>query len=288
MDTVCFIMNDQEIYVGDYYKDEVKQVKFKEQDGWECNDVYDFKNLLEYLNYPLNYNDFKNNRVIILYRTSKDYDIISQVQKKWSQCDSVEITKLETILKALVEEKYNNAQELDKLVQFVQYENKLYEMIECNGNKLLRRNETHMLENIQEDCIKTITTDEVTKFVLSNKVYLKPMTNRKLILAPVNIMPTCKNLKKYLETCFTEAKWIDNQIVREGDVLFTYTQWTKTFLKGFKKQQKQILAPIDGQIFWMNTTSAEDIIEKNCVLGVIGSTDDTEEIIKKWIKELNF
>lgn len=104
MDTIIFLVYENEIYVGDYYKNKLKEVKFDKADTWEVYAYEDLEKLLEYMQYPLKYNHFKNNRIIFLFDQIRVYEWMQKAESLFKQSDSLYISRVEPFIKGFEEQ----------------------------------------------------------------------------------------------------------------------------------------------------------------------------------------
>lgn len=111
MDTIIFLAYENEIYVGDYYKNKIKEVKFEKADSWEVYAYEDLEELIEYMEYPLQYNHFKDNRIIFLFDEIRVYEWAQKAQRLFKQSTSFYISPL-----APFKEKLNQALEEKKIL----------------------------------------------------------------------------------------------------------------------------------------------------------------------------
>lgn len=98
MDTIIFLVYENEVYVGDYYKGKLKEVKFDKADSWEVYAYEDLEKLLEYMQYPLKYNHFKNNRIIFLFDQIRVYEWMQKAESLLKQSDSLYISRVEPFI----------------------------------------------------------------------------------------------------------------------------------------------------------------------------------------------
>lgn len=98
MNSVFFIAKENEVYVCDRYKGKLKEVPLKGKAYWEVYDHYDFKELVDYLNYPLHYANFKDSDVKIVYTQTDFYNIIQKTKSLFDQSMGVKIGFLPHLL----------------------------------------------------------------------------------------------------------------------------------------------------------------------------------------------
>ena len=101
MDTIIFLIYENEIYVGDYYKEKIKEVKFDKADTWEAYAYEDLEELLEYMQYPLKYNHFKNNRLIFLFDDIRFYEWLQKAENLLKHRESLYINRIEPFIEGL-------------------------------------------------------------------------------------------------------------------------------------------------------------------------------------------
>ena len=81
MDTIIWLISNHQIYVGDLYKGELKAIPFEKADTWEVYGADDIEKLVDYMNYPLHYNQFKNSKLVILFDEVKVYEMLRKIER---------------------------------------------------------------------------------------------------------------------------------------------------------------------------------------------------------------
>ncbi|OOB80366.1 MAG: hypothetical protein BEN19_05300 [Epulopiscium sp. Nuni2H_MBin003] len=278
MDTLIFIISNHTAYINDFYKGEWKKVSFNKRDFYELYCHYDANELIDFLNYPLNYNKFKNTNIIILYDEPIIYQYMYKVKDRFKLANSVTISCLDSaILYYLcLNNLYKN--------QIILVENVFYK-VEIS-DRFLTLNEVE-----EEEEYLQIDAMEISKVLIEEKNIELPLNdmdieninhiftfnnidtefNKCLILSPATITATETPVKKFLEvndSLIKDSLLRDGTAVKIGDVLFKYYHK----VKGFLKTTTTILekrAEIEGIFFWDNRQDGNVWANKDEVIGEI-------------------
>ncbi len=292
MDTIFFVVSGQELYIADYYQATLKKIPFKDKDYWEVYDVFDLRELVEFMNYPLNYKAFKDNKVCIVYDEPRFYEMLYHERALFEKAQTVETGYLTPCLYAYCEAKAHFDDTQDYRIRF---ENTYYHMTNENGVWQLQKMTSKLLEDVTEEALEAahkVTAFELCTYLIEAEVCLQPWQQKALILAPATfgVPRVDKGKSAFLETSFYRDKQSMRQegAVSEGDVLFTYTQEVRTLFgrkttKAFEKR-----ATKTGIFFPYKATQQDTVLPKGTLMGVIGEAGDTSVTIEAWLKAIGY
>lgn len=296
MDTVFIIINGQEVYVADYYKQQVKAVTFKDKDFWEVYDSFDFQELIEYMNYPLNYNKFKGSKVVVLYAEPRSYEMLFENKKHFAQAEAFETGILkECIMKYC--EKQNHFGHKESY--YIVYEDTVYQVVQKNNDETyVVKCTVEMLNDIEESSFEKfnkVKTINLCEYFIEERITFSPFQERLIVLSPANLEQKYipKRKQTFLETHFVMEKDSikQNGYVEKGEKIFSYTQYVSKLFGHKKKQIMDKKAATQGYLYWTycSDNDHESIwAEKGEILGVITQNKENEDNIIKWLKKIGF
>lgn len=291
MDTVFFIIKGHEVYVGDYYKGEVKQVKFKDKDYWEVFDQHDFREFIEHMNYPLNYKNFKGNPIKILYSEPQKYEMLFKLQEDFKEALSVDVGMLPSALL-----KWWQAQGIEGQDTYrIMYEQSCYSISQVGEGKYT----IQLLEEVDEDLnIQEVTTLDLCQFLLEEERLLTPLGERWAVLSPVTLEEEIQvvDKEKYLETHHKinkETMIGDGASVECGSIIFDYTKSVRKLFGGHATQILQKKSEQAGIFFDLRDKKTQQKehrlwAQKDELIGVVGKEGDTVEDLKWWLEKIGF
>ncbi len=163
MDTIIWIINQHNVYINDYYKGAWKTLNFHKKDFYEAYCHYDISELIDYMNYPLNYKNFQGSNLIIIYDMPIIYDYFYKVQERFTQANSL---ILKDCLKELVLWTAYNKKILTQSPSQVMLEGVLFEI--TLQNQVLEINEIEEDITSEEEDYLLISMVDCAKMVLLN------------------------------------------------------------------------------------------------------------------------
>ena len=288
MNKVFFIINHQEVYVCDYFNEAFKMLPFKEKDYWELYDRFDLRELIEFMNYPLNYNQFKDSKVQIVYSHPTVYAQLFEEKEGFLKSLGLETANLLTMLQGYcIQEGFTEGA--------IQYERVYYVFDEKTGQKVLRlatREETDVFEEAH-DTIPSVKTLDLCKYLVTVEDQFIPFQANWLVLSPVTLERAVVHVDKpaYLETHYTmdSPQILTTQSVKEGDILFTYTQHVAKMWGRTKTQTLAKKAATSGQFYPLQPIEAGNLWAKNqALLGVVATEEISFEAVEEWLKAIGF
>ncbi len=313
MDKVFFIIQAHEVFVGEYYKEQIRQVKFKDKDFYEVFDKHDWLEMIDCMNYPMNYQEFKDNEINILYHAPEKYEMIYDVRDAFVKASEVKLGSMIPYLKKCYYQQLKK-EVIHKEVDYICYEQSYYKIqkyVEAMDREEIAEpplaemvDEWMTLKYIgllQEEEIETlkgriceVTTEEVCACLHEDPSMIVDLEMCYPVLAPVTLYKeeTTPIKQSFLETSY----WIDeSSLLKQGTQvtvgmpLFTYT---KKVNKWFGKKELQKLekkSPVEGYYFRQpHETNDTKWANKNQLIGVINPSDKTEKEMREWMKKTGY
>lgn len=293
MDTIIWLISNHQVYVGDYYKNNIKKVTFEKADSWEVYGIDDLEKLIDYMNYPLHYNHFRKSQLIILFDEAKTYEMLSKVKDSFKESAGILIRRIEPFLLKIAE------QEALKPAQKISFSDKVYELTQKEEGQLILE---AYLEEVQEE-EQVIQIDPVTLYAYLIEMqkedgYKKKIQSveevfkNELILSPTTLFTKDGQKEKcYLQVedvLMSETLVKDQSKVLKGDVLFKYKHSVQKLFGRIKIEEVAKCASREGQICFIKPLDkSRDIwAYKDEVLGVLGMLKDTKENLLRWYDEI--
>ena len=320
MDYVFFIIKQHEVFVGEYYKKQIKHVKFKDKDFWEVFDKHDWLEMIDYMNYPMNYKDFKDHKICILYDRPEKYEMLYETKSVFEKAYSVEVGMLLPYLKKgyyeainVTEDKLEDEIE-DKEKSYISYEQSYYkvtryvEAIEHKAECLVEQvdqwitlapikaeleADLEAMEAVDADSC-ALSTETLCSILHNDQTMLVALGERYPVLAPVTLYrEEKKQLKpKFLATNYTidETSVIkQGKMVEQGSVLFQYTKSVYQLFGKKAIQQLEKKALGCGCYFRYGMPTEDNLwARQGQIIGVVGMEQDTEEAVKVWLKKAGY
>ncbi|MGL4799680.1 MAG: hypothetical protein ACRCWY_09860 [Cellulosilyticaceae bacterium] len=285
MDYVFFIIKNNEVYVADYHKEEMKAITFKDKDYWEVYDRFDWMELMEYMNYPLNYNRFKNCRIRVLYHKPSLHQMLTETRSLFEASEGVEVGLLDQVLLAYCEHEMHFGFEMPYTIV---YEGSFYTIQEQAHGWSIKALEDEPDEGGKSP--QVITTVALCDFHKDQEAV--PLTERVLLLSPANLYTHHEDRKQFLDTQYVidEAGLSTAAYLQAGDVVFDYTKYVKKWFSRVEAQHVKQLAPQSGPFFRRREVSDDERewAKKEALLGVIGMEGDTEAQVDLWLREIGY
>lgn len=282
MNTVIFIVTGHEVYIGDYYKDKFKAITFKDKDCWEVYDAYDFKDLIEYMNYPLHFNRFKDSMIKIVYTDSKFYTIITETAELFENAQGVHIGYLPNVLLGLGETLVWEPEQKSKVIAYAHYNYKLIK-------DLQGRLKVELCTDEEEDIVE-MDTKMLCEWVLKEE--LVKFDKSEVVLSPITLKKSRSQERlRYLEVeniieevCFEEEKE-----VAKDEMLLVYTRYMKKLFNREDKKQHYIKAKQEGIFYSIKQQDNQQIwANKDEIIGVIVKKEQSRESLKSWLQNIGF
>ncbi|OON98756.1 MAG: hypothetical protein ATN35_00665 [Epulopiscium sp. Nele67-Bin004] len=291
MDTVVWIISNHNVFMNDYYKDKWKKVEFYKRDYWEVYCHYDMNELVDYLNYPLHYNNFKGSDLKIVYDMPIIYEYLYKVKERFNQVNTITLCALEPVLLWYL---YNNDL-LSDLPLTIGQETKFYEVVKQGKIITLKEIEeeedmdyvnvpmskTSELLVCEEDTLDKLdlapfskeTKEQLRNILVPSTNDLETVFNQLPILCPATIRVSPKNAEKFLDVndvLVKDSLVPSGSFVNKGDTLFEYTHEVK---KLFGKKDVQTISKVSdmtGIIKWHVDLNKNDIwAKKEEIIGTI-------------------
>lgn len=274
-DTVILLINDYKVFVGDFYQDKIKQVKFKKQDYWEVFDTSDLKEFLEYMIYPLNYKKFEGSHLRIYFNKPLMYSYLYDVQDSFRLAESIQVQSLDQLMRDTmsIHEDYQAGMVFECL-------EKRYSLDEQGTLVEVEDQEAQISVSVEHLCEYIIAQEEKKQAITSAFEYY-------VWFSPVTLIDNVgtKEKYKYLEV---ESKLIemilDGAYVGKNGPLMTYEQ---VIYKLFGKKEIRTCyqkAPQGGKFFQVSSVEDTRIVKKDQVLGVIAPVTEEREKAIDWLK----
>lgn len=260
MDTIIFLYYKHEIYVGDYYKEKIKEVKFEKADSWEVYHYEDFEKLLEYMQYPLKYNNFKNNRLIFLFDDIRFYEWLMKAKRYVAQSEQIYAERIEPML----------------------------EVVQKEQGRIIKEGNEHEEE---ADKLPAAVAD-IYKYVLDMDWSKYETTLRyELVLSPATLYKRKEEGKKQylhvedivdLNSLIADETW-----VKKGDEVLEYDHYVKKLFGGTKIEHLSKRVNSEGCFYWHLPQKDDGIfVNKDEVIGIIDYKKGTREEMLGWCKKI--
>lgn len=309
MDTVVWILMNNKAYIGDIYKGKIKQVVFKKMDYWEIYHHHDMHDLIEYMNYPLNYNKFKNNTIKILYDNPKMYDYLYKVASDFNACDGITIGRVEPIILGALLTKEDGLQ-FPVQVSFME---RTYKIQPSDDMSWITKVPD---EEVEEDAIKLSVVDISAIFMMeANEVYkrlkqygLKEESIKMIVSCITKTITTDEILDHYL--VFSPVTLYENRIegkkkvlkvedivikaykpesmtkVNAEDTVLTYEHKVYKWFGKAKAQPIALTTPITGTLFMLKKHNCDTVwAKRNDLIGVVSQSETTLESVENWLEK---
>ncbi|ONI42332.1 hypothetical protein AN639_12680 [Candidatus Epulonipiscium fishelsonii] len=250
-DTLVIIISKNQTYITDYYKKSWRKVQFKDRDYWEIYSYYDINDLVEFLNYPLHYKQFKGINIKIIIDKPIIYEYLYKVQKIFSQAKSIVIIDIESWIIA-------SAYLLNKPIGYIEFEGAffltqkvgdIYEISKVEEpNKIkhtsLKDKECNEIIFNQKYSVDNLPFSQIhkdnIKLLLDNSSTLKTTFSKYLVLSPATIRYGKQNTKNHYlkvdDILIIESLKENLSHIKREETLFSYThEVTKLFRRKEKK-----------------------------------------------------
>ena len=292
MDTIIWLMNNHHIYVGDYYKNNIKMVTFEKVDSWEFYGADDVEELIDYMNYPLQYNRFRNNQIIILFDEVKTYEMLTKVQKNFKESAGIMVKRIESFL---LEVALKQGMEPGQKISFA---DRAYELIQMEeGIKL------HMLEEEPEEKeevleIKPLTIFEDVVERQKEETFQKQIKDAndifkyELVLSPTTLfIQDGQREKRFLQVedvLMTNTLVKDETYMQKGDILFKYKHNVQKLFGRIKTEEVAKKLSKEGVFYFVKPFNVKENVwaYRDEVLGIVGPREESKEALLKWYREI--
>jgi hypothetical protein len=291
MDTIIWLISNHQIYVGDFYKGELKAIPFEKADTWEVYGADDIEKLVDYMNYPLHYNQFKNSKLVILFDEVKVYEMLRKIERCFKNCEAIVIKRIEPfLLQTLLKEGI-------RAEQRIEFAGRSYELAEEGEGSLLRPcleeeedGETvenpslnpmalyeYILQLIEEGQIKMQSVEEVFKY--------------DLILSPTTLyIKGGQKEKRYLQVediVMRDTIVAEGTILSKGEELFKYKHHVQKMFRRIKTEEIAKQVTKAGKIHFVKAFDENQLIWvlKDEVIGIIGEAASTHEEVMEWYQK---
>lgn len=276
-DTVILLINDYKVFVGDFYQDKIKQVKFRTQDYWEVFDTSDLKEFLEYMIYPLGYKKFKDSHLRIYFNKPLTYNYVYEVKEELSLCESLAVDNLQELIieASKAHEEYQDGMVFECLEK--RYRIKPDQTLEeVEGDKAeLQVSLEYLCQYIIDQGIE----GQCVENALSHYIWFSPAT----FVEQIGV----KEKYKYLEVenqCIEMIE--DGYSVHQDEVMITYEQSIyKLFGKKEVKRREQ-RAPQAGNFVSVTPLNEMILIKKDQILGIIAPSWEEKKDAIKWFRKI--
>ncbi|MEG0319371.1 MAG: hypothetical protein RR627_05670 [Niameybacter sp.] len=259
MDTIIFLLYQHEVYVGDYYKDKMKEVKFEKADSWEVYNYEDLEELLEYMQYPLKYNQFKNNRLIFLFDDIRFYEWLTKAKRLLSQSEYIYAERIEP---------------------FIEIENRMLEVKQAVEDKE------------EEEMVLPVKPVELYERLLAVDWSLHAQAYRyELVLSP----STLYTIKEEGSKQFLQVQDIvdmntlikEETYVQKGDEILAYDHCVARWFGRIKVERLSKKVNGAGTFYWHVLKEVGHIFaKKDEVIGVIDHERGTKEEMLAWCEKI--
>ncbi|OON91947.1 MAG: hypothetical protein ATN32_10030 [Candidatus Epulonipiscium fishelsonii] len=237
----------------DYHKEKWKKIQFKDRDYWEIYSQYDINDLVEFLNYPLHYKQFKDINIKIIIDKPIIYEYLYKVQNLFKQVKSIVIIDIESwiIASAYLLNKPLGHIEFEGAFFLTQQIGDIYEISEAEepdemSYAILKDKECNEIifkqdYNIEDLPFEKIHKDNI-KRLLDNTLDLKTTFNKFLVLSPATIRygyQTKKHFFKVDDVLIIESLKEHLSHIEKEEILFSYTH---EVTKLFNRKEKKVIS----------------------------------------------
>ena len=289
MDTIIWLINNHQVYVGDFYQGELKTIPFEKADSWEVYGADDLEKLVDYMNYPLHYNHFKKSQLVILFDEIKNYEMLKKIKRCFRYCEAVAIKRIEPLL----------IQTLIKLEistqQIIEFAGKKYEYVKEDKNFLLN---LCLEEEQEEEAVLKLNPRDIYQAVLElikqGKLAMQSVEEAfkyDLILSPTTLYTSHGQKEK----CYLQVEDIilkdtivtNGSILQAGEPIFKYHHQVQKMFGRIKTEERSKRVVREGKIYLIKALDENEgvWVSKDEVIGILGEKESTYEEIMKWYEE---
>ncbi|MHC1747794.1 MAG: hypothetical protein AB9856_05290 [Cellulosilyticaceae bacterium] len=311
MDTIVMILMNNKAYIGDIYKGKIKQIVFKKMDYWEIYHHHDFCDLIEYMNYPLNYNKFKNNTIKILYDNPKMYDYLYKVASEFSVCEGITFGKVEPAILAaflmktekvefpveisFMDQGYQLTRDNDgiidmKLLVDEEVTEESIKISVADVSALLTQSEDNVRECLQGYCVKSCDVEKIIRFMGTSKTAEEIMSHY-AVFSPVTIYKTVEAGKK--KTFTVEDRLLEtfkpgtSVSVKKDAALITYEHKVHKWFGKAKIEKISMVSPITGNFFGYERLEESEVwAKRDTIIGLVSKEEISQAKAEAWLKEI--
>ncbi|ONI44382.1 hypothetical protein AN641_07410 [Candidatus Epulonipiscioides gigas] len=275
MDTLIFAISKHCAFVCDYYKNEFKTLQFNKNDLYELYCSYDVGELIDYLNYPLNYKNFKDTDIIMMYDEPIIYEYLYKNRLRFSQANKISLIPLKSVIWAYILNKNPN--------EIYSFEGTFFQIDEKNNLQEIEEQEEIIataitLIHLSKMLLGEINTTVLNESVLNDIVHLQENNHintefsKCLVLSPATIRIIKKDNSQFLnvnDILIEESLIKDKTMVKVGDLIFSYEH---EVTKMWKRKQISIIekkAETNGIFYWQNNPQDDIWAKKDAIVGVI-------------------
>lgn len=294
MDTIIWLINNHQIYVGDFYKNNIKTVTFEKTDSWEVYGSEDLEELIDYMNYPLHYNHFRKSQLIILFDEVKTYEMLTKVQRCFKESSGIMVKCIEPfLLKVALKEGAGAGQKIS-------FAHKTYELVQKEEEIRL-----HVLEEEPEEAeevleIKPLSFFEYVVEMQKEGDFQKQIKNAdeafkyELILSPATLFTKeGQREKRFLQVedvLMPETLAMDQTYMQAGDTLFKYKHRVQKLFGRVKTEEISKNLSQEGLFCFIKPFNPSEAVwvYKDEVLGITGPKGESKETLLKWYENLKF
>lgn len=292
MDTIIWLISNHQIYVGDFYKGELKQVPFEKTDSWEVYGPDDLEKLVDYMNYPLHYNQFKKSRLVILFDEVKVYEMLTKVQRCFKHCEGITLRRIEPLLTQVA---LKEGLARDEKIEFA---NKLYEFVEKNGENLVvqecldEEEDGKTVENrvmvpmaVYEYVIELLKEENLTVETVETAFEYE------IVLSPTTLLTKGgQKEKRYLQVedvILASTLVEDGAEVDRGEALFKYSHNVQKMFGRMKTEEIAKQSTSKGKMYFVKPLDQNELtwVAKDEVIGIIGPDTSHKEEAFAWYKK---
>lgn len=287
MDTIIWLINNHQVYVGDFYKGELKPIPFEKADSWEVYGADDLEKLVDYMNYPLHYNQFKKSNFVILFDEIKYYEMLKKIKKCFRYCKAIAIRRLNPFLiQALIKLQVPTQQVIEfggKRYEYRYEENKGILLEACLEEEEENENDVKVnpidlykiiLDLIKQEEFKLQSVEEAFKY--------------DLILSPTTLYTNNGQKEKcYLQVedvLLKETLVANESILQKGEAIFKYKHQVQKMFGRVKIEERCKNASRTGKIYFIKELDDNHLVWalKDEVIGILGEEESTYETIIQW------
>ncbi|OOB79857.1 MAG: hypothetical protein ATN34_01005 [Epulopiscium sp. Nele67-Bin002] len=287
MDTIIWIVSQHNVYINDYYNGEWKSLSFNKKDFYEIYCHHDVNELIDYLNYPLHYNNFKGSQLKIIYDMPIIYEYLYKVQHRFNQAQGLTLGPL---IPVLLWYAYNKEIPNGTIIGI---EGAFYLLEDMTLIEIEEEEDMEYTTISVKDCAKMLLEEseklDEAPFNDETKEHLRTIlstnTNGTIgvfdvcyVLSPATIRVQPQDASKFLDVndvLVHNSLVKDGTCVKKGDVLFEYTH---EVTKWFGKKQLSTIPKIsesDGIINFIPRAVIGDVwANKEDVLATIKPYDN--------------
>lgn len=292
MDTIIWLISNHQVYVGDYYKNNIKKVTFEKADSWEIYGIDDLEKLIDYMNYPLHYNHFRKSQLIVLFDDVKIYEMLSRVQESFKESNGIVIGRIEHfLLKVALEEGTKTSQKIS-------FSDKVYELSQKEDGKFTLN--AYLEDPEEEEKVLEIQPLALYEYLIKLQKeadYEKKLQNieeafkNELVLSPTTLFTRDgQKEKRYLQVedvLMQETLVPDQSEILKGDVLFKYKHSVQKLFGRIKTEEISKYATKEGKFCFVKPFDKDQVLWtcKDEVLGILGSKQDKKEDLLRWYNE---